>query len=88
MIPANKKNDDLNALRKVFLSDSKASLERFEWICALTDQIRKELEKCDSAANSCAKKLADIAHFLSDDLANTVDLRRESLEIELQGADK
>ena len=65
------------------LDDLHANIERFAWLNVLIGQVRKELKEGSPWAITTAKKLADIAHYLSDDYANCLDLAREDLEAEL-----
>lgn len=60
------------------------NIERFTWINVILTQVRKELKNGSPNAISQAKKLADIAHYLSDDYANMLDLEREELDAELK----
>lgn len=65
------------------LDDLNANIERFTWLNVLIGQVRKELKEETPWSITNAKKLADIAHYLSDDYANCLDLAREDLEAEL-----
>lgn len=65
------------------LDDLNANIERFTWLNVLIGQVRKELKEGSPWSITNAKKLADIAHYLSDDYANCLDLAREDLEAEL-----
>ncbi len=65
------------------LDDLNANIERFTWLNVLISQVRKELKEETPWSITNAKKLADIAHYLSDDYANCLDLAREDLEAEL-----
>jgi len=65
------------------LDDLHANIERFAWLNVLIGQVRKELKEGSPWSITTAKKLADIAHYLSDDYANCLDLAREDLEAEL-----
>lgn len=65
------------------LDDLAVNIERFSWINTLLSQVRKELKEGSPVSISNAKSLADIAHHLSDDYANMLDLDREQLQAEL-----
>lgn len=65
------------------LDDLNANIERFTWLNVLISQVRKELKEGSPWSITNAKKLADIAHYLSDDYANCLDVAREDLEAEL-----
>ena len=65
------------------LDDLNANIERFTWLNVLISQVRKELKEETPWSITNAKKLADIAHYLSDDYASCLDLAREDLEAEL-----
>ncbi|HBI1384567.1 TPA: hypothetical protein JI393_RS14390 [Acinetobacter baumannii] len=65
------------------LDDLHANIERFDWLNVLIGQVRKELKEGSPLSITTAKKLADIAHYLSDDYANCLHLAREDLEAEL-----
>lgn len=60
------------------------NIERFSWLNTILAQVQKELKNGSPYAISQAKKLADIAHYLSDDYANVLDLEREELDAELK----
>jgi len=66
------------------LDDLVANIERFTWLNTLLGQVRKELKNGTPGAIRAAQKLADIAHHLSDDYANILDLDREQLDAELK----
>ncbi len=65
------------------LDDLAVNIERFSWINTLLSQVRKELKEGSPVSISNAKSLADIAHFLSDEYANVLDVAREDLATEL-----
>lgn len=65
------------------LDDLNANIERFTWLNVLISQVRKELKEETPWSITNAKKLADIAHYLSDECANCLDIAREDLEAEL-----
>lgn len=60
------------------------NIERFTWINVILTQVRKELKESTPISISAAKKLTDIAHYLSDDYASMLDLEREELDAELK----
>lgn len=66
------------------LDDLNANIERFTWLNVLISQVRKELKEETPRSITNAKKLADIAHYLSDECANCLDLAREELDAELK----
>lgn len=65
------------------LDDLAVNIERFSWINTLLSQVRKELKEGSPVSISNAKSLTDIAHFLSDEYANVLDVTREDLQAEL-----
>ena len=65
------------------LDDLAVNIERFSWINTLLSQVRKEFKEGSPVSISNAKSLADIAHFLSDEYANVLDVAREDLATEL-----
>lgn len=65
------------------LDDLAVNIERFSWINTLLSRVRKELKEGSPVSISNAKSLADIAHFLSDEYANVLDVAREDLATEL-----
>ena len=65
------------------LDDLAVNIERFSWINTLLSQVRKELKEGSPVSISNAKSLAVIAHFLSDEYANVLDVAREDLATEL-----
>lgn len=65
------------------LDDLAVNIEHFSWINTLLSQVRKELKEGSPVSISNAKSLADIAHFLSDEYANVLDVAREDLATEL-----
>lgn len=60
------------------------NIERFTWINVILTQVQKELKESTPLSISAAKKLTDIANYLSDDYANMLDLEREELVAELK----
>ena len=66
------------------MDDLVVNIERFTWINAILTQVRKELKEGTPFSISAAQKLTDIAHYLSDDYANVLDLEREELDAELK----
>lgn len=81
IVEANKKILDLT---RDSVDEAAANTERFSWLNTLIGQIKKEIERGDAHAQSCAKTLADIACYLSDDYANMTDMRREDLDKDLE----
>ncbi|WP_104499356.1 hypothetical protein [Acinetobacter indicus] len=65
------------------LDDLIANAERFSWLATILGQIRKELKTGTPAALQDARKLTEIAHYLSDDYHTVLDLQREQLEAEM-----
>lgn len=65
------------------LDDLIVNIERFSWLNTLLSQVRKDLKEGSPASISNAESLASIAHYLSDDYANMLDLDREELQAEL-----